>query len=411
MPQLKINNTNIEKIKLPKEGQKFYWDIELRGFGIRATSGGLVFVVQQKIDGKAIRKVIGACNESAPAKARIDAAEELNKLRKGININEVKKENKSKQVTFKEAYEAFKASKKLRPRTIQTYDSDIRLYLSDWLDKPLSGITRDMIQARHKELSDVPGVRGDRKARANGAMHMLRKIFNFAAVKYRDSEDRSLFPENPVKVLTQFDAWNEIPHRQDVIHAEDLAAWYQAVIKLQNTTVRDWLLLLLFTGLRRSEAMKLKWANVDLKKSKTLTIPAADAKTKKEHCLPLADFLVELLKARQQKIQLTSSYVFPGDNGKYMVEPKRKIAEVIKNSGIDFSPHTLRRTFETSAENLDLPYYALKRLLNHSLSWDITSRYIVTQTERLRQPMQIIADYFKDKCGISPVESEQAHGR
>jgi integrase len=162
----------------------------------------------------------------------------------------------------------------------------------------------------------------------------------------------------------------------------------EAVMQLENTTVRDYLLVLLFTGLRLTEAMKLKWANVDLKKAKTLTVPASDTKTKKEHCLPLSDFLVELLKARHEQIQLSSPYVFPGEvSTEHMVEPKRKIAQVIKNSGVKFSPHTLRRTFETTAESLDVSYYALKRLLNHSMSSDITSRYIVTRADRLKQPM------------------------
>ncbi len=83
-----------------------------------------------------------------------------------------------------------------------------------------------------------------------------------------------------------------------------------------------------------------------------------------------------------------------------MVEPKRSIAEVIKNSGVNFSPHTLRRTFETTAERLDVSYYALKRLLNHSMSSDITSRYIVTRADRLKEPMQKITDYFKQQCRI-----------
>ena len=56
--------------------------------------------------------------------------------------------------------------------------------------------------------------------------------------------------------------------------------------------------------------------------------------------------------------------------------------------------HTLRRTFETTAESLDISYYALKRLLNHSMGTDVTSGYIVTSTERLREPMAKICEYL-----------------
>ena len=33
--------------------------------------------------------------------------------------------------------------------------------------------------------------------------------------------------------------------------------------------------------------------------------------------------------------------------------------------GVKFTLHDLRRTFITVAESLDIPHYALKRLLNH----------------------------------------------
>ena len=40
--------------------------------------------------------------------------------------------------------------------------------------------------------------------------------------------------------------------------------FYRAVMELENPVARDYLLLLLFTGLRRTEAARLTWADVDL---------------------------------------------------------------------------------------------------------------------------------------------------
>ena len=53
--------------------------------------------------------------------------------------------------------------------------------------------------------------------------------------------------------------------------------------------------------------------------------------------------------------------------------------------------HDLRRTFVTIAESLDVPHYALKRLLNHRLTCDVTAGYIVSQPERLRAPVEAVA--------------------
>ncbi len=49
-----------------------------------------------------------------------------------------------------------------------------------------------------------------------------------------------------------------------------------------------------------------------------------------------------------------------------------------------FSLHDLRRTFITVAESLDIPAYALKRLLNHRADGDVTGGYIVMNADRLR---------------------------
>ncbi len=51
---------------------------------------------------------------------------------------------------------------------------------------------------------------------------------------------------------------------------------------------------------------------------------------------------------------------------------------------------------------IDIPYYALKRLVNHSMSGDVTAGYIVRNVERLRDPMQRISDEIERLCQPSP---------
>ena len=76
----------------------------------------------------------------------------------------------------------------------------------------------------------------------------------------------------------------------------------------------------------------------------------------------------------------------------YLIEPKRQMQKVKQQSGVDFTIHDLRRTFITTAESLDISAYALKRLLNHKMNNDVTAGYIVSDVERLRKPMQTIAN-------------------
>jgi hypothetical protein len=227
-------------------------------------------------------------------------------------------------------------------------------------------------------------------------MRILRALFNFAAGQYEDAEARSLIQENPVKRLSQTRAWYRIERRQTLIQSHELADWYQAVEQLENRTLRDYLLLILLSGLRRQEAATLRWEQVNLT-AKTMKI--LDTKNHEPHTLPLSNFLYDLLK--QRKLNQTNEYVFRGKGvAGHIIEPRRQMAIVTKATGILFTVQDLRRTFITIAESLDIPAYALKRLMNHKMSNDVTAGYIVTDVERLRQPMQLITDYILKCMGV-----------
>ena len=73
---------------------------------------------------------------------------------------------------------------------------------------------------------------------------------------------------------------------------------------------------------------------------------------------------------------------------------------MVNKSGVSFTVHDLRRTLITIAESLDIAAYALKRLLNHKMTNDVTAGYIITDVERLRAPMQKITDYMLSCIGL-----------
>lgn len=234
-------------------------------------------------------------------------------------------------------------------------------------------------------------------------MRFLRAIFNFAAGQYEVAKGRSLILENPVRRLSHTRAWYRVERKQTLIKATDLPAWYQAVMAVKDErstgkseALRDYFLLVLFTGLRREVAASLTWNKVDFK-AKTITI--TDTKNHQAHVLPLSDFLNNLLLARREKT--TTEYLFPGE-GKtgYNVEPRKVMKKIIDQSGVTFTLHDLRRTFITIAESLDIPAYALKRLLNHKMNHDVTAGYIVMDVERLRGPMQKITDHLLKLMGV-----------
>jgi integrase len=190
---------------------------------------------------------------------------------------------------------------------------------------------------------------------------------------------------------------------------------------LENPIIRDYLLLLLFTGARRREMACLKWESVDLEgKIFTLII----TKNGKPLILPMSDFIYEIFKSR--KVLRENDFVFPG-HGKtgHLIEPRKQITAVTlitqkalnnietdaelesrlkqKNNnlinGVTFTIHDLRRTFASSISGTVVGGYELKRLLNHSFGNDVTAGYVIHSMDKLRSIMQDCTDHILMLCG------------
>ena len=214
--------------------------------------------------------------------------------------------------TLAEAFEDFLKHRELKPRTRYEYTRLMETVFRDWQGKSIAEIDRTMVASRHKRTGETNG-----EARANLALRFLRSLLAFAQATYDDGSGRALLTENPVAVLTQTRAWYRSKRRTTVIKAHQLPAWYEAVMALKapsgsdfDATVADYLLLILFTGLRRQEAATLTWDNVDLTDA-TLHIP--DPKNHEPLTLPVSDFILKQLRARHE--QAVNGYVFANRDG------------------------------------------------------------------------------------------------
>jgi integrase len=394
----KLTKAFVEKVGLEKGGQIIYRDSELMGFCLRVGAKTKIYFVEAKLRRKTLRVTIGRHDVFSLDEARIQAKIYLADIARGLNPLDAEKSRKALRVTLSEVLDEYiKIRVNLKPSTIEDYRRTFKQYLGDWMNKPLMDVTKDMVEAKFKKIGE------DSPAMANKTMRNFRAVVNYAMLKYEDTNGDSIFKVNPVNRLTQLRAWYRVNRRNTLIKNYELAAWYQAVMNLTNDsiapnreTIRDFLLFLLFTGLRRSEAANLTWSNVDFK-DKTFIVK--NTKNHDDHILPLTTFLFDMLVRR--KTQSTSAYVFPNETDKGgLKEPKKQIRNVVNESGVSFSSHDLRRTFITIAESLDIPAYALKKLLNHRMSTDVTAGYIIITPERLRAPMQKITDDILARCGV-----------
>lgn len=394
----KITKRCVDSTTFPSTGQTFIRDAELKGFALRITPGSKSFIIEKRVDGKVRRVTLGRYPELTAEQARKEAHKLLGQIATGGNPIAEKQLEALEGTTLAQAFQEFKISRKdLKPGTLYDYNRLIEVAFPDWKSKALTRITKDMVAKRHTQLGENRG-----EAYANLSMRFLRALFNYAIAQYEMADGEPIVQQNPVVRLTQTRAWYRVERRQTVIKPLQLPAWYQAVMALKQTgtakqsdTVADYLLMLMFTGLRRQEAARLKWAEVDLA-HRTLRIP--DTKNNEPLTLPLSDFLLTILESRKQAA--TNEYVFSseGKDG-YLIEPRKQMVRVTNASGVEFTLHDLRRTFITVAESLDISGYAVKRLVNHKMSGDVTAGYIVADVERLREPMQRICDYLLRAMG------------
>jgi integrase len=386
----RLSKSFIDKLPIPlstdgKTKQAFYRDSALPGFGLRVTSGGSKsFIVEKRINGRVKRLTVGKYGPLTPEKARSKAIELLGDITVGKDPIAEKRAISAKKVTLQEAFESYQKSRKdLKPGTIKNYEKCVDGCLTDWKNRPLTAISKDMVEARHYEI----GQRAP--ARANNTMRVLRAIFNHSMEKYEDGQGEPIIRTNPVDRLRRNRAWYRVERRTGVIKLHQLKAWNDAVDGLTLEVTKDFLRFLMFTGLRKMEAAKLRWQDVDLI-DRTFVIP--DTKNREKHALPLSNYLFALLKKRKFEAKKGAEWVFPSPQyDTHFKEPRHAVQQVAATSGVTFTLHDLRRTFTTIAESLDIPAYALKRLLNHKNPNDVTAGYIVADVERLREPMNKIA--------------------
>lgn len=405
MPRLKITKANVKEIVKPISGQVDYFDTELSGFGVRATKETLTFFVRSRQRGTNKKPFIpiGVFGLFTTEQARAVAKEYLQRLAAGVDPHP----DRQKQLltlTVADLHRQYMSTKKtLSPATIRQYTAWMDNHFKDWLTLPADNVTGSMVLERLEQLEIING-----KSQAINAVKLLRSLFRFGLALHPGVIHRN--PVDGVREVRERD-WAKKKRRTTFIKPEELPAWFNAVESYSNPKGRDYLLLLLYTGLRRNEAARLKWADIDFR-NKTFTFTPEKKRGENPEddlvTMPMSEQLYRVLLKRRA-VGYENEYIFPGKHpSPFLTNPDNYKRDIIALSGIKFCPHDLRRTFITIAESLDIPHYSLKALLNHSMGNDVTGGYIQITPERLREPMQKIADKITELVTVSmPIDSPE----
>ena len=379
---MKITSAAVSKLPFVEKGQKLHMDDQLKGFGVRIGTQQKTYFVQRDINRKTCRVTIGAHGVFTADQARKKAQELLVQLANGENPNEEKRKKQAESITLGEATDLYLKSPKKRSKiTKDAYRINVDKYLADWKDRPLKEINRKMVKERHLKIGNNNG-----PYVANYVMRTFRAIYNRAMRQHEE------LPPNPIINVDMFPE----KRRQEPIPVDELPTWYADVSTLSNPIRRDYNLFVLFTGIRRTDALTVRWEDVDLEKGK-LHRPNPKGGEERAFTVPLSDYLIELLKQRKEGNEPffpNSPWVFPANTKKgHVTEPKER--------SIKWSPHRLRDTYTTAANSAGLSPYDIESLTNHRPPKStVTAGYINQGVEGLRVPQQKVTDYLLEKIGI-----------
>lgn len=362
-------------------------DTDVTGLAIRVSPAGRgVYYLTRKVDGRLVRARIARVEDMSHVKARTEAKKLGAAMTlTGASPNAAKRERRRKDVTLAVAYADYIDGRALKRGTLENYERAMRLYLARWHDTALREITRDDVRRHYART------RARSESSATTAMRLLRAVYTYADGNYHDADGQRIRLDNPVHELSRKKTWAKPKARTTRLRSPDFAAWFAALDKIEPTP-RDYLSLVLFTGLRRREAASLEWSRIDLD-GPIPTATVLDTKNGDPLTIPLNAPAVELLRARLAYCR-RGRWVFPAKSKSgHIEEPKGAVAKVRALSGLDVSPHALRRTFVSVAESVDIGPYTIKRLVNHRAGDDVTeAHYVDIELPRLLSASQRIVD-------------------
>jgi integrase len=389
MPVLQLTKRNIDKLVFTQSGQVSYFDTELKGFFLRVGQSTKTFYVKVDVRDhatgkfKSVKGKVGRYGEITPEQARSKAPDIMQRLRAGLPVDEVK------QPTLRELYHQYVNDKNLKSNTATAY----KIYFENaggakfpaWMDIPvkvlMEMLTPDVVVRRYQEVLSNSG-----KGAASNAFKMLQAIFNYGMVLYPQ-----YITINPVRVITAAELWPEIKARTTCIEPDQFKHFHDALLTFP-VIHRDCYLFALYQGLRPDEAHSLRWEDVSLDKQ-LFDLTWKDSETKHRGVLPLSRQSMEILNRRKDASQEEDIFVFPSESGRSKSGHVILRADKLRaTTGLDVTPHSLRRSFVTVGERLRLRREDINLLTNH-VDQSITGKhYSRIGVEDIRAPLQVICN-------------------
>ncbi len=366
----RFTDKTIKDIK-PTNKREYYHDTVESDLLLQVTpNGAKTFYIYKRMDGQPVRYKLGKAMDMNVKRAREEAVKIRAMVMNGVNPQKTRKDLRDED-TLEQMYQKFMAEKKTHLK-IKTYDEYQRMWKKNikpvFGNKKLSQINVETIKRFHKRFDD-------KIYYANRCVVFLKGMFNHFI---KEGTYKGINPVLGVKL-------NKEEARVRYLEHAELERFFKALGEIGESVSLNAILMLLYTGVRKSNVLCMKWSEVDLD-SKIWLIPIT--KTGKNLTIALADSAVDLLKEIKSN-NPDEKYVFPSSTSSsgHIVDIKR-VWSTIKNKAniTNLRIHDLRHTLATYMIAQGASPFVVQRALTHK-TIKSTEVYVNLGVEHLRDKL------------------------
>jgi integrase len=390
--RFRFSKQRIEALPIPADGRAEYRDIVTPGLVLRVTAtGAKSFSLFRRMNGRPARVTLGAFPTMTVEQAQRRARELQGQIVMGIDPRTARRaarEEPTLSVLFQ-----FWMDSHAKPHK-RTWEADQRqydTYLKPWAGRRLSAIGKADVATLQLRIAEQKG-----RYIANKVLALLRAMFNRAA-------DIGFAGPNPTAGIKKFPE----EKRDRFLHGDDLRVFFSALAADPNADLRDYFLVCLFVGARKSNVLAMRWEEIDFATG-LWRIPTT--KSGKPVVVPLVGPIMQLLETRKQASK-GSPWVFPsrGKTG-HLVEPKSAWKRIIDSAGLsDVRPHDLRRSLGSWMTITGAGLPVVGKMLGHTQPMT-TAIYARLSVDPVRAAAEAATTAMLEAGGVTMIEVQAKEG-
>ena len=323
-----------------------------RPFIVRITTGF-------DINGRQIMKVLGYYHTQAEA---IKALANYNDNPYDINLNDI---------TLKEILDRFMENKKgkVEKSSLKSYKVWYN-YLRPLYSKRMKDIRTFELQNFINSLSHL----------STGSLKLVK---SFIRMLFKDAMEMDIISKDYSEYV-KLPKYKKVIERKIFTEGETALLWDN--IKILDYA--DAILILIYTGMRINELLKLKKKNVNLENNTITGGSKTDAG--KNRIIPIHPKILPLIIERMEN---ETDYLIPNKKGTNYYEynnfRQNEFVKIMEQLGMEHTIHDTRHTFATMISDVSDNENAITGIIGHT-NINMTKKYTHTNIEKMRKEMEKI---------------------